>query len=226
MVTRTHLGRVTPLGQLRSLYKSNVERCFLEFWVEMAKWPWWSRSMTSIFNISWDNTKVHTWYKFDDSSSKSLQGIVWTIQISKNSEPQWPKWPWSWRSMISIFNSSWDYPMMHVWCKFGDFSSNLLDELSCGHAKVYGETDRRTDRQMQATTIPIWPERSRGKNIYYVSYIKREMCVWLYCTIRWVSHFSWVEWASMLWWWPHECSWWSIRQYLSAFMTWGIVRLN
>ena len=126
----------------------------------------------------------------------------------------------------NIFNSSWDYPMMHVWCKFGEFSSNLLDELSCGHAKVYGQTDRRTDRQMQATTIPIWPERSRGKNIYFVSYIKREMCVWLYCTIRWVSHFSWVEWASMLWWWPHECSWWSIRQYLSAFMTWGIVRLN
>ena len=30
--------------------------------------------------------------------------------------------------------------------------------------KVYGRTDGRTDGQMQATTIPLLPERPRGKN--------------------------------------------------------------
>ena len=29
------------------------------------------------------------------------------------------------RSMTPIFNTSWEYLMMHVWCKFGDFSWNL-----------------------------------------------------------------------------------------------------
>ena len=32
--------RVTPFGLPRSIYKSDVERCFLKFWVEMAKSPW------------------------------------------------------------------------------------------------------------------------------------------------------------------------------------------
>ena len=27
--------------------------------------------------------------------------------------------------MTSIFNTSWEYPRMHVWCKFGDSSLNL-----------------------------------------------------------------------------------------------------
>ena len=31
------LGRVTPLGQPRSVYKSDFECPFLEFWVEMTK---------------------------------------------------------------------------------------------------------------------------------------------------------------------------------------------
>ena len=45
----------------------------------------------------------------------------------------------------------------HHWCKFGDSNSNLL---SCGEGKVY----RRVDRQTQETTIPLRPERPRGKN--------------------------------------------------------------
>ena len=35
------------------------------------------------------------------------------------------KWPWRSLSMTSIFNTNWEYPTMHVWCKFCDSSSNL-----------------------------------------------------------------------------------------------------
>ena len=45
-VTRARFGRVIPLGRPKSVYKGNVERRFLEFWVEMAKWPQRSRSFS------------------------------------------------------------------------------------------------------------------------------------------------------------------------------------
>ena len=123
LITRARLGRVAPLGRPRSVYKSNVECSFLNGM--MAKWPWRSRSMTSISNNSRENTKMHIWCKFGDSSSNPLQVITQTSQISKNSMSKWPKWPWRWRSTNSIFNTSWEYSRMHVWCKFGDSSPNL-----------------------------------------------------------------------------------------------------
>ena len=58
-----------------------------------------------------------------------------------------------------IFNINREYPMMHVWYKFGDSS----DDLSCRQGKVYGRTDGQTDGLTQATTIPLQPERSRVK---------------------------------------------------------------
>ena len=51
-------------------------------WVEMAKWPWRSRSMPPIFNISCENPKMHIWCKFGDSSSNPLKVIA---QTSRNS---------------------------------------------------------------------------------------------------------------------------------------------
>ena len=33
----------------------------------MAKWPWRSGSMPPIFNLSWENPKMHIWCKFGDS---------------------------------------------------------------------------------------------------------------------------------------------------------------
>ena len=38
----------------------------------MAKWPWRSKPMTSIFNNSRENPKMHIWCKFGDSSSYPL----------------------------------------------------------------------------------------------------------------------------------------------------------
>ena len=60
-------------------------------------------------------------------------------------------------------------------CIFGAYLmilDQICDELSCGKNKVYGRTERwmdrrpdsQTDGQMQAMTIPLWPERPRGKN--------------------------------------------------------------
>ena len=60
--------------------------------------------------------------------------------------------------MTTIFNTSPEYPKMHVWCKFGDSRPNLW-RVIVQTSKVYG----RTDRQMQAT-IPLWPERPWAKN--------------------------------------------------------------
>ena len=52
-------------------------------WAEMAKWPWRSRSMTSILNTSWENTNMHSWCKFGDSSSNPLKVITKTSQNRK-----------------------------------------------------------------------------------------------------------------------------------------------
>ena len=114
--TRAHLGRVAPLGQARSVYKSNVECIFL------------SRNdgqMTSIFNTNWEHPRMHVYCKFGDSSPNLWWVITQTSHISHNSESKWPKWPWRSRSMTSIFNTKQVYPRMHVWCKFGDSSPNL-----------------------------------------------------------------------------------------------------
>ena len=40
--------------------------------------------------------------------------------------------------------------------------AQICDELSCGQGKVQ---EGRTDRRMQATTIPLRPERPRGKSL-------------------------------------------------------------
>ena len=68
---------------------------------------------------------MHIWCKFGDSSSNLLQVITETSQISKNSKSKWPKWSGRPKLMTSIFNTSREYPRMHVWCKFCDSSPKL-----------------------------------------------------------------------------------------------------
>ena len=112
-------------------------------------WPWRSRSMTSIFNTSWEYPMMHVWGKFGDSSPNLWRVIVRTSQISYNSKSKWPKWPWRWGSMTSIFNTNREHPMIH-------FGANLVilaqisDELTCRQGKVYGQTDGWTDGQTDA----------------------------------------------------------------------------
>ena len=52
-------NKATPLGRPRSVDKNNAKHRFLKFWVKMANWPWRSRSMTPIFNTSWENPKMY-----------------------------------------------------------------------------------------------------------------------------------------------------------------------
>ena len=97
----------------------------------MAKWPWRSRSMPAIFKT---DVRIPRW--IFGANLVILAQIHQKLSCgqkkpwnSYNSESKWPKWPWRSRSMTSIFNTSWAYPRMRVWCKYGDFNPNL-DELS------------------------------------------------------------------------------------------------
>ena len=109
------------------------------------KWPWRSRPMTSISKACQKYPMIHVWCKFSDSSPNLWRVIVQTSLIASNSELKWPKWPWRSMSMTSIFNTDWEYPMMHVWCKFGDSSS-----VTCYHIYIkfmVRKTDRHRQRQ-------------------------------------------------------------------------------
>ena len=106
----------------------------------MAEWPWRSRSITPIFNTSHAYPRMHLWCKFG-STLNLWWVIVPTSRIASNSESKWPKWPWRSRSMTALFNTSWEYSLMHFWCKFGDPSSNL-----------WQVTVQFTDRQMDGKT--------------------------------------------------------------------------
>ena len=97
----------------------------------MANWLWRSRSMTPVFNTTIENPKMYIWCKLGYSISNPSYVIARTSQISGNSKSNWPKWPWRSRSMTYIFNSSREYPIMHVCCKFGD-SSQFCDNLPRG----------------------------------------------------------------------------------------------
>ena len=144
---------------------------FLESKSKWPKWPWGAMPVTSIFYTNREYHRMHVWCKFGDSSPNLWQVIIRTSQFSQNSESKLPKWPWRPKSMTSTFNISREYPMMHVWCKFGDSTS---DELLCGQGKIYtrtdgwtdGQTDGQTDRRRQRQ-YPF--ERPRGKNDAYAT---------------------------------------------------------
>ena len=115
---------IIPLGRPRSVYKSGVESCFLESWFEMAKWPWRSRPMI-LYSIS-----VKRISKCIFGANLVILAQIHFKLLHRNPNflefwVKWPKWPWRWRSMILIFNNSQEYHRMHVWCKFGNFSSNM-----------------------------------------------------------------------------------------------------
>ena len=61
-LNKSTLRCVTPLGRPKSVFKSDVECRFLEFWIEIVKWIWRSRSMILIFNTSRENPKMLIWY--------------------------------------------------------------------------------------------------------------------------------------------------------------------
>ena len=100
-------------------------------WMQFLESEWWPNDLKGQgqwlpFSII---AKRITRCIFGDSSSNLEQVIIQTSQISKNSKSKWHKWSWRSTSMTSIFNTSWEYPRMHVWCKFGDSSPNLRRDI-------------------------------------------------------------------------------------------------
>ena len=67
---------------------------------------------------------------------------------------KWLKWPWRSRSMTSIFNTSREYPKMHVWCKFGDSSPNIWRVL-CGQAEFPGILSQNGQNDLEGQSQ--WP---------------------------------------------------------------------
>ena len=119
--TTARLGRVTPLARPWSLYKSDAERRFLEFWVQMAR----SRSMTP-FSIPAEriprcifgaNLVIPA-----QNHYKLLRGItrcLWILNQNGQNDLEVSG------SVTPIFNTSPDCPRVYVWCTFVDSSPNL-----------------------------------------------------------------------------------------------------
>ena len=118
--------------------------------------------MTPIFNCSRKYPGMHAWCKFGNSSPNLWRDSARTSRISQISDSQWPKWPSRSRSITLIFDNSEEYPMMHVWCKFGNSSSNLWGVIMRTRSSL--RTDGQTDGWTQATTLPLRSERPWGKN--------------------------------------------------------------
>ena len=114
--------------------------------VKWPKWPWRSRSMAPICNTSQVFPRLHLVCKFGDSSP-----YLWQLFCRQSKFPIiLSKWPWCLLVAILVI------------------PAHICDELSCRQGKVYrqmdGGTDAWTDRQMQAMTITLHPERPKGWN--------------------------------------------------------------
>ena len=69
---------------------------------------------------------MQIWWKFDDSSSDLLQVIVQTNTNFLEFLNKMVKMTLKVKLNDPHFQyNSWEYPMMHVWCKFGDSNWNL-----------------------------------------------------------------------------------------------------
>ena len=79
-----------------------------------------------------------------------------TSWISKNSTSNWLKWFCRSRSMTLISNTTWEYPRMYVWYKFGDASSNLWQII------LQTRKSLQTDGLTQATNNPLQSDGPSG----------------------------------------------------------------
>ena len=127
------------------------------------KWPWRSRSMTSIFNTGREYPRIHVRCKFGDFRPNLWRVITRTSQISQKFKSKWPKWLRKHGQWSTFSIPAESIPR----CMFGAnlvILDQICDDLSFGQGKVYGRKDGRRDVQTQATTIPLRPERSGVKS--------------------------------------------------------------
>ena len=129
---------------------------FKGYW---PKWPWRCRSRSPIFNRCWKLSKIHILCKFGQIPSNTFWLIARTSQNWQNSKFSRAEWPWRCRSRSPIINRCRKLGRINMHTKFGNIPSNGF-WLNARTSQIY----RRTDGQTQATTIPLRPERPRGKN--------------------------------------------------------------
>ena len=118
----------------------------MEYWVEIAKGPWRSTSMTPIFNTNWKNPKMYVWCKFCDFSRNALWHTQATFPriLSQNrqndleGQNQLPPFSIPTNSVPTcMVDANMVIPVQ------------ICDELWCGQGKVYARTDGQTDRCRQ-----------------------------------------------------------------------------
>ena len=161
----------------RSVYKIDVECYSLDFSVEMAKWSSRSRSMTLIFYTTESIPRCILGAYFV-ILAQIIQVIVWTSQIYWNFEPKSPKWPWRSWSMTPIFNTRWEYPRMHVWCKFGDTSPNLWWVIMRTSQIYYNSETKGPNRPWRSRSVTFFFDTSRsmfGSNLVIPAQICEEL---------------------------------------------------
>ena len=109
-VSKARLGRVTSLGQPKSVYKRDIERCLFEFWVEMAKW----QGQWPVSNTSWcvfgANLTIVIWthYKLQCKPNISRSCISRNrIYRGRMLDPIfWPPISRTWRPRVRFFANS------------------------------------------------------------------------------------------------------------------------
>ena len=67
--------------------------------------------------------------------------------------------------MVTKINKVLATTLMHLWCEYGECSLNRSEVilLTRWWKQTIRQTEGRTDRHTQMTTLPFWPERPRGK---------------------------------------------------------------
>ena len=104
---------ITPLGRARAIYKCNIE-CRLGILI---------RNGQMILEVKGNGSHVR--YQQIQIYWLKLKSITSFCVDKPDFLEFWSKWPWRLMSMTPIFNTRQDYPRMRVWCKFGDFGTNL-----------------------------------------------------------------------------------------------------
>ena len=130
----------------------------------MAKWPWRSRSMTPIFNNSWENPKMHSCANLvilAQIQQKLWHGQAKFPRILSQNEKNCLEGQGQW-SLFSI-------PAENIpGCMYGAnlvIPAQICDKVLCGQGKVYGRTHRRGQWQypfgLKGQGIMICDSRSR-----------------------------------------------------------------
>ena len=125
------------------------------------KWPWRSRSMTSIINTSREYPRMHVWSKFGDSSLKSMTSYradkpnfleFWVKMAKMTLKVKANHLHFQYQPRVSQ-----DACLVQIWWfQLKSVTSYRADKVKFtdGHGRT------------QATTIPLRPERPRGKNAF------------------------------------------------------------